>query len=86
MNDVPDPPARFLDPSLPEHFVLADRDGHEVGPFDRETLVREPDGAIVFYEDGALPMRLGVTRQDGDVLHLFPSGELRLVTVGRTPR
>lgn len=41
-------------------------------------MIREPDGAIVFLEDGSLPMRLGVIHQAGDLLQLHPSGMLRV--------
>jgi hypothetical protein len=45
---------------------------------------KQPSGDLttVFHVDGALPMRLGVLRQDRDTLHLFPSGEVRVETVG----
>ena len=39
---------------------------------------------MVLYEYGSLPVRLGVVRQEGSVLHLYPSGRVRVVTVGET--
>lgn len=80
-----EPPSRFLNPELPAHFTLEEVDaqgvssaGGSFGPFDRTQVIREPDGAIVFLEDGSLPMRLGVARQDGNLLHLHPGGVLRV--------
>lgn len=71
---------RFIRPELPERFFLIDAGG-SFGPFDRSAIHHEADEAIVFYEDGSLPMRLGVVEQDGDVLHLFPDGQTRVVPV-----
>lgn len=64
-----------------QNSCFEDPDGGRIGPFAASQAFHEPDGAIVFREDGSLPMRLGVVRQVGDVLHLFPKGELRVVAV-----
>ncbi len=83
MTHAVEPPEGFVAPSLPRQFVLVDVDGHRLGPFDRDRVIKEPDGAIVFYEEGALPMRLGVVRQYGDVLDLWPAGAMRVVPVSQ---
>lgn len=72
-------PVRFVRPSFPPRFELEDEDGGRLGPFDRDDLIEEHDGPVVFYEDGSLPMRLGVLRQEGQMLHLFPGGSLKIV-------
>lgn len=79
---------RFVDAVLPQRFVLVDAEVREdasnaplFGPFHRNDVIREPDGAIVFHEEGCLPLRFGVVRQEGDVLHLYPNGGLRVVPI-----
>jgi len=76
----------FVRPCLPGRLMLRWQDDigdfEPIGPFARSDVIEEPDGAM-FHEDGSLRLRFAVTRQDGDVLHLFPDGEIRIVATAR---
>lgn len=83
--------ARFVRPTLARLFVLVDAEsparGDVVGgPFSSEDVIFESDDAMVLYEYGSLPLRFGVLFHEGAVLHLHPSGRLRVVAVDEDAR
>jgi hypothetical protein len=78
------PPKSFIRPSLPatcaiEGLTASGTWEGWLGPFRREDAHFEADGALVLFEDGALPARFGVVRVEGDVCDLWPRGQVRFV-------
>lgn len=74
----------FIRPELPDRFTIIDADSptgewrNAIGPLRAVDARFERDNAMIFIEDGCLPLRYGVLEQRGDVLVLHDRSEVRI--------